>query len=244
MIRKRNHKNSDLECHERIPKLSEFESNTDEISLKISKRTSKALSKITSSPSFGKENNPKTTLGFSRCDLIQNDRISITHMDTPKQLKNCFSPFKSKGSELNANLNSEHNVEEDEIVQTPPQDRFRNFWLSNLESTHWKSFKYSKYRSTPLGKEGIRPFIRGTPAINIQDQYDNDSLMNGSNFVSPHKELSFGKSMINASPVTRTPLLKQCYGTPCQPSELLDDDPTKAEFSNMLSNKSNLYGNV
>jgi hypothetical protein len=70
--------------------------------------------------------------------------------------------------------------------------------------------------------------------------YDNSSLLN---LLSPQKELSFGKDLACRFPLSKSPLGKGRYGTPYHHVEMLDDDPTKAEFSNLFSNKSNHMGN-
>lgn len=87
--------------------------------------------------------------------------------------------------------------------------------------------------------------MRGTPKRDIRDAYDDVSQENENSFISPKlNELSFGKDVMNGAPVGRSPMLKQQYGTPLQASEFLDDDITKAEFSNLFSNKSNHVGNL
>lgn len=159
-------------------------------------------------------------------------------------VKSYFSPFKPKGNEIQAVATpSERRI--DDCLNTPSQDRFRNFWLPNLDSTNWKSLKYPKLKNTPLSKEYVKPFMRGTPKRDIRDAYDDVSQENENAFISPKfKELSFGKDVMNGVPVGRSPMVKQSYGTPLQASEFLDDDITKAEFSNLFSNKSNHIGNL
>lgn len=85
--RKRTRNDVSLQCNEKVPKLTELDHNSEEISLRINKKSKKLKFKQESSPSFGKENLCKESLGFSRHDLTQNDRITVYKFDTPKESK-------------------------------------------------------------------------------------------------------------------------------------------------------------
>lgn len=151
--------------------------------------------------------------------------------------RDCFSPARIRPNEFQVNIS---NLDQggEEVLQTPSKDRFRNFWLPNLDSTNWKSSKYLRNRGTPLEKEQVNPFIQNTPLRDIRDCYENVSQGNDNSFISPKfKELSFGKDTLNCRPVVKTPLLKQFEENQYQASEFMDDDITKAEFSNLFSNK-------
>lgn len=158
--------------------------------------------------------------------------------------KSYFSPMKMRSNDFQPN----HNCPDaglEEALHTPSRDGFRTFWLQNLDSTNWMSLKYRKSINTPLSKEYVKPFTRGTPMRDIRDCYDDISHCNEDAFISPKfKELSFGKDMAPNQAVGKSPLLKQVYGTPLHASEFLDDDITKAEFSNLFSNKSNNAHNL
>lgn len=149
-------------------------------------------------------------------------------------LKGYFSPSK----------NQIRNYEPDELLNTPAQERFQNFWLPNPESTHWKSLRYLRVKNTPLSKDFVRAFSKQTPKKDFDEPNDNNSLLNECSFVSPRKELSFGRDIVSSTPVSKTPISKQIYEVPGHPSELFEDDPTKAEFSNLFSNKSNNINNL
>jgi hypothetical protein len=90
----------------------------------------------------------------------------------------------------------------------------------------------------------VRPFHKNTPRRDNHEEDSACSPLNRNSFISPKKELSFGKEVLSSTPVVKTPLLKHVYDTPYQQSELLDDDLTKAEFSNLFSNKSNHMSNL
>jgi hypothetical protein len=203
--RKRMRNDISLQCNEKMSKLVVLNHKTEEISLKINKKNKKLKFKQENSPNFEKENQCKESLGFSRLDLVQNDRITVSKFDTPRamklfkhscyesdlkknifdtienksgisiscldekevqntpSLKNYFSPYKIKGCDLNATSSIGNCVDAEDQPQTPSQDRFHNFWLPNIDSTHWKTHKYSKLKNTPLDKDSVRPFIQGTP---------------------------------------------------------------------------------
>jgi len=66
-------------------------------------------------------------------------------------------------------------------------------------------------------------------------------------YISPKKDLSFGRDITGfklTSPVTKTPIQKQGFMTPYHPTDLFEDDMTKAELSNLFSSKSNQIGHL
>jgi hypothetical protein len=89
----------------------------------------------------------------------------------------------------------------------------------------------------------------GCSSIKYDPTYnqDIDYYEHGHSFMSPKKEMQFARDITsykNSPPVTKTPVLNKCLYTPCHPSDLFEDDATKAEFSNLFFSKSNQLGNL
>lgn len=101
--RKRNHKEASLQCNEQV--LQPFEPHTDkeEIALKISKKDSKAQSKLRSSPSFGKENISASIFGVVKEEVKQKELSSTCRWASPqrhKRHKSGVSDFSIKKSDF------------------------------------------------------------------------------------------------------------------------------------------------
>lgn len=140
------------------------------------------------------------------------------------------------------NIIGNHSESED-INHTPLRENFKDFSNINNSYFNWKYPILQKLKNTP----NINDFIKNIHN-KISPQRDSDAVNDSSdkeyhdNFASPKKELSFGKNFISSTPVSKTP--KQTYTTPCHPNDLLDDENTKAEFSNLFSSKSNHFSNL
>ena len=180
----------------------------------------------------------KNNILFDSCD----NKSSLSLSCSGDQIEPVsFTPFKSNYSP-NKNLTKNNQMEE--MQNTPLQDRFEKFGLPNPDSTHWRSVKYFNGRNTPLCKEFRKVLNKETPKKDFEIANDNNPFINDYNFESPKKELSFGREIVSSTPVNKTPISKQVYDLPCQPSDLFEDDATKAEFSNLFSNKSNHISNM
>jgi hypothetical protein len=148
------------------------------------------------------------------------------------------SPSKIRMNEIQYNLNVS-DQKADCMESIPYHDRLSKFWLSNTDNDPWKKHKYNKIKSTFLAKEYEKPFIRGTPQKNFKNLHENFSPANENSFVSPKKGFSFGRDIHASSPSKKLPLLRQVYELEDKHCEIFDDDITKAEYSNLFSNKSN-----
>ena len=99
--------------------------------------------------------------------------------------------------------------------------------------------QFNRIKNSSVAKEIEKPFIRGTPQKNFKNLHENFSPANENLFFSPKKGFSFGRDIHASSPIKKIPQLRQDYSLEDKHCEILDDDLTKVEYSNLFSNKSN-----
>lgn len=168
--RKRNHKESLLQCNEQVLQPFDPDSDKEEIALKISRKDSKAQSKLRSSPSFGKENVSVSIFGSVKEETKHKDYHAASRWASPQRhkrhksgvsefsikksdfldsidnksslglsctgeklclenspsLKDYFSPYKDKTNDFHQPTHFRE-YRHGEAINTPTQDRFRNF---------------------------------------------------------------------------------------------------------------------
>lgn len=162
---------------------------------------------------------------------------SIDVNSTPLS-KYMISPSKIRINELQTQLGIlDHKA--DCMENIPCNERLSKFWLSNLDNDPWKKHKYGKLSNLSLAKELEKPFVRGTPLKNFKNLQENFSPANENLFISPKKGFSFGRDIHASSPIKKIPVLRKVYELEDKNCEIFDDDLTKAEYSNLFSNKSN-----
>lgn len=127
----------------------------------------------------------------------------------------------------------------DDMEYPTSKDKVGAFWLSGPNPNIFKKDKFSRIRSSLAIPEVPQAFINTTPRKDLGNLDVGFSPDRENSFISPKKELSFGKNLLGASPITKTPLLKKVYELNQQHCDLFDDDLTKAEHSNLFSIKSN-----
>ena len=132
----------------------------------------------------------------------------------------------------------------EEVNKTPFQDRIRDVWFENYQEVNLKTNSIPKSKYTPLSKDFCKNIAIRTPKKNFDHYPDNHTSFINSSFISPKKEISFGKKAFTSTPLSKTPIQKQTFGTPSHPIDLFEDENTKAEFSNLFSNKSNHFANL
>lgn len=135
-----------------------------------------------------------------------------------------------------------HHTESDDINHTPMRENLKDFWIINSSYNNWKYPFIQKLKNTPNLNDFIKNYNKNTPQKDPDAVNDSSYKDYHDSFMSPKKELSFGKHFINSTPVAKTP--KQTYSTPCHPNDMYEDENTKAEFSNLFSLKSNHFSNL
>lgn len=156
------------------------------------------------------------------------------HDDNISPIKNFISPNKILAD----------NIELDEINKTPFYEKIRETYNEGYIEGHFKALVIQKFKHTPLSKENFKSFLKNTPKKDLNNILQDHINISDQSFISPKKEISFGKRLMSSPHLSRTPVHKQVFGTPSHPIDLFEDENTKAEFSNLFSNKSNHFGNI
>ncbi|CAI2368544.1 unnamed protein product [Moneuplotes crassus] len=121
---------------------------------------------------------------------------------------------------------------------SPLQDNFRNIWRSCIDSDEKKHISKISHQPRELEK---MPAKRSA-CKDFSNLNSNYSPINENNFLSPTKDLCLSRGMISSPFMVKSPLLKAIPALSKvlnNHRDIFDDDITKAENSNLFSNKSN-----
>jgi len=148
-----------------------------------------------------------------------------------------ISPYKIKWDEFESLVGRDLKIEENCL--SPFIDKLGSFWLNHTDYDDLKNFKSSKLKNTPLRRDVDRQSFKRTPCKGFANLSEIFSPYKENSLISPQKEINFDKVMVTSPFIMKSPLMKQISNIRDQQSEVFDDAYTKAEHSNLFSNKSN-----
>ena len=173
----------------------------------------------------------------NKSSLSMNCYEEKVNQDTTQQRKYSISPSKIMGGDFESKVLKDLKIEENFI--SPFTDKLGSLWLNHIDFDEIKNFKYSKLKNTPQRKAIDKQSYKRTPCKGFENLNENFSPYNENSMLSPKKGMGFGGAMVSSPFIMKSPLMKQISNIKEQQSTFFDDAYTKAENSNLFSNKSN-----